>query len=330
MKNETKLKLSNKTNLPEPIFEVFQILHNSHPAPMDSKYYTTELLKSPKEVILNREHYGEKVNDVQEVMAAIFGTAVHSGIETKLKELYPDIVEQRYEAPLDVETDFGTTPVLISGAVDLLWKTVDGNYHIIDWKSTNSTKVDMEKDGREETWKKQGYIYAWLLEKNTGIRPVDIIMCALKKDVKGKPDFSDPKTWMADPVVFPTTDREYEKNLLDEYRGKLKEILHHAICNEEPRPCTAEERWQKPPTYAVQKPMAKSASKLCSTVAEAQKFLSEKGWIGKGYQIIERPSEPVNCCSWCNGRDWCEQGKKEVEAFNATEAKTYNDKGETV
>ena len=322
-----KLELSNKTKLPEPIYEVATILYNSHPAPMDSKYYTTELLKSPKEVIINREHYGEKKYDVQEVMAAIFGTAVHSGIENKLKELYPDLVEQRYEAPLDVETDFGTMPITVSGAVDLLWQTQDGNYHIIDWKSTTSTKTDMERDGREESWKKQGYIYAWLLEKNRGIRPVDIIMCALKKDVKGKPDFSDPKTWMADPVTFPTTDREYEKNLLDEYRGKLREIMHHAICNSEPRPCTAEERWEDPPTFAVKHPKNQKASAVYSSVAEAQKFLSDKGWIGKGYQILERPSKPTNCCDWCNGRDWCEQGKKAVEAFNAVTARTYDDKG---
>lgn len=329
--NEKKdLELTNKTNLPEPIFEVFGILYNSHPKPMDSKYYTTELLKSPKEVILNREHYGEKIDDVQEVMAAIFGTAVHSGIENKLKELYPDIVEQRWEAPLEVETDFGTMPVLISGAIDLLWMTQDGNYHIIDWKSTTSTKVDMERDGREDSWKKQGYIYAWLLEKNTGVRPVDIIMCALKKDVKGKPDFSDPKTWMADPVVFPTTDREFEKTLLDEYRGKLKDILHHAISNEEPRQCTAEERWQKPPKFAVKLPKNDKATRKFDTVAEAQNFIMEKGWIGKGYQILEIPSEPTNCCYWCNGRNWCEQGKKAVEAFNAINPKTYNDKGELV
>lgn len=323
------MRLTNKTNVPLPVAEALQSLYNSHPAPSEGIYYVTELLKSPKEIMINRAHYGEVVRDLQEAVSAVFGTAFHEGIAAKLVGKEDYTVEKRYTSVLNVDTDLGPVPIIISGALDLLWKDDDGDYHIVDWKTCSLMKVDMERSGEEESWKKQGYIYAWLLEQNTGIRPVDITMCAFPKDVKGKPDFTDRTTWKLQPVTFDATDREYERALLDEYRGKLKEILHNIFFKEEPRKCTPEEMWQGPATYAVKKPEAKTASKVCSSVAEAQKFLIDKGWIGKGYMIYERPSEPKKCCDWCDAKNWCKQGQEAIKAFEAITARTFTDKGET-
>ena len=324
------MKLTNKTKIPQPVAEAMEALYNTHPAPSEGVYYVTELLKSPKEIITNRQHYGEVVKDLQDSVSAIFGTAFHEGVASKLEGMEQCTVEQRYVATLDIPTDVGTIPIKISGALDLLWKDNDGDYHIIDWKTTTSTKIDKERSGEEESWKKQGYIYAWLLEKNTGIRATDITMCAFPKDVTGKPNFEDPKTWKLQPVVFDATDREYEKALLEEYRGKLKEIMNNLFFKETPRPCTAEEMWQEPPTFAVKHPDNKKASAVFSSVAEAQKFLMDKKWIGKGYQILERPSQPKKCCDWCDAKNWCEQGQKAIEAFEAITAKKFNDKGESI
>lgn len=322
------MKLTNNTNIPTPVADVMTELYNSHPAPSEGMYFVTELLKSPKEILINRAHYDEVVRDIQEAVSAIFGTAFHEGIASKLVGKDNCTVEKRYTSLLNVETDLGVIPIIISGALDLLWRDDDGDYHIIDWKTCMLTKVDKERSGEEESWKKQGYIYAWLLEQNTGIRPVDITMCAFPKDVKGKPNFTDPSTWKLQPVVFDATDREYEKALLEEYKGKLKEILHNILFREEPRACTQEEMWQSPPTFAVMKPTAKQASRVCSSVAEAQKFLVDKGWVGNGYMIYERPSEPKKCCDWCDARKWCKQGQEAIAAYEATVARTFTDKGE--
>lgn len=324
------MKLNNATNIPKPIADTLESLYNSHPAPSEGVYYVTELLKSPKEILINRAHYGEVVRDIQEAVSAIFGTAFHEGVASKLAKKDGCTVEKRYTSILNVPTDLGNVPIVISGALDLVWQDENGDAHIIDWKTCSLMKVDMERSGEEESWKKQGYIYAWLLEQNTGIRAVDITMCAFPKDVKGKPNFSDRSTWKLQPVTFDATDREYEKALLDEYIGKLREILHNTFFDEEPRKCTQEEMWQAPATYAVKKPDAKQAAKVLSSVAEAQKFIADKNWIGKGYMIYERPSEPKKCCDWCDARNWCKQGKDAIAAFEATKAREFNDKGETV
>ena len=320
------MTITNRTNIQKPMFEAIKKLYDNHPAPVDGTYFVTELLRSPKEVILNRKHRDEVTKDAQECIDAILGTAWHKAIESLIIGQEDCITERRFVRSLDVETDFGVFPINISGAVDCIYADGKG-FHIIDWKTCKLAKVDKARSGEEVDWKKQLYLYAWLIEGNMGIRPLDGTINAFPKDVKGTPNFEDITTLKLQAIKYDLSDRKFEEDLINEYKSKLREILNTTLAEDNPRECTLEERWQGEPTFAVKKPEAKTASKVCSSVAEAQKFLTEKGWIGKGYQIFERPSCPTKCQSWCDAYPWCKQGQDAVAAFEATTAKTYNDKG---
>lgn len=324
------MKLTNKTEIVKPLADAIMALYGNHPAPEDGTYFVTELLKGPKEVILKRLHGDEVEKDLQEVIDAVLGTAWHKAIENLIiRQENPNcITEQRFKAPVVLDTDYGTVTVYISGAVDLIYHDEKGN-HIVDWKTCKLAKVDKARSGEEEDWKKQLFLYAWLLEQSGMSRPVDGTIWAFPKDLTMRDfDMNEPSRLRVQAVSYDFSDREYERKVIGEYLSKLKEIVNNLLMGDEPRPCTAEEMWQNPPTYAVKKPENKTAAKVCSSVSEAQNYLMEKGWIGKGYMIYERPSQPVKCCDWCEAREWCKQGKKAIEDWENTQPNTYNDKGE--
>ncbi len=329
------MNLTNETQIVKPLADAITALYGNHPAPEDGTYFVTELLRGPKEVLLNRYHRDEVKKDLQDIIDAVLGTAWHKAIENLIiSQADVDcITEQRFKVPVSIDTDFGTMTVYISGAVDLIYRGEDGELHIVDWKTCKLAKVDKARNGEEEDWKKQLFLYAWLVEQSGMSRPKDGTIYAFPKDLtKRDYDITDPSKRRVQAVTYDFSDREFEASVLKEYMAKLKELVDALMWGDgkEPRLCTQEEMWQNPPTFAVKKPDSKTASKVCSSVAEAQKFLADKGWIGKGYMIYERPSQPVKCCDWCDAKDWCNQGKKAIEEWENTNPKTYNDKGVNV
>lgn len=325
--------ITNKTNIIKPLADAIKALYGNHPAPEEGTYFVTELLKGPKEVLLNRLHRDEVEKDLQQLIVPSMGTAKHKAIENIIRsQENPNVItEQRFKVPVSVDTDFGTVTVYISGAVDLIYRDEKGDLYIIDWKECRLAKTDKARNGEEEDWKKQLFLYAWLLEHSGMKRPLSGAIWAFPKDLTNRDfDFNDPSKWFAQPIVFDFSDREYEQKVISEYLSKLKEIVNNVMMGDEPRPCTPDEMWQKPPTYAVKKPDAKTASKVCSSVAEAISYLQGKGWIGKGYMIYERPSEPTKCCDFCDAKVWCDQGKKAIAEWEKSQPKTYNDKGANV
>lgn len=326
------MSLTNKTGIAKPLAGAIEILYGNHPAPEEGTYFVTELLKGPKEVLLNRLHRDEVEKDIQDIIDAVLGTAWHKAIESLIVSQgdVNCLTEQRFKAPVNLETAFGFITVYISGAVDLVYHDERGN-HIIDWKMCKLAKCDKARSGEEEDWKKQLFLYAWLLEKAGMSRPVDGTIYAFPKDLTQRDyDIENPERLRVQKIAYDFSDRAYEQKVIEEYTAKLTEIVNNVMMGDDPRPCTPDEMWQNPPSFAVKKPENKTAAKVCSSVSEATAYLQSKGWIGKGYMIYERPSQPVKCCDWCDARQWCEQGKKAIEEWENSSPKTYSDKGVSV
>lgn len=70
-----------------------------------------------------------------------------------------------------------------------------------------------------------------------------------------------------------------------------------------PAPCTAAERWERPPVFAVRIPGRKSAVKLHTDPAGA----SDQARALKNGYVEHRPGEPVRCTSYCPVVGWCPQ-----------------------
>jgi hypothetical protein len=71
-------------------------------------------------------------------------------------------------------------------------------------------------------------------------------------------------------------------------------------------PCTPDEMWEKPTSYAVKKTGNVKARNVCVTEEEALAKVAE---YGKGYDIEVRPGERTRCANFCSVNAYCSQYK---------------------
>jgi hypothetical protein len=70
--------------------------------------------------------------------------------------------------------------------------------------------------------------------------------------------------------------------------------------------CTMEERWGKPPTFAVKKNGRKTALRVLPDRKTAEKWMESNG----GDFIEERMGEQWTRCEYCNAKEFCCQWKR--------------------
>jgi hypothetical protein len=89
---------------------------------------------------------------------------------------------------------------------------------------------------------------------------------------------------------------QFIKNKVNEYK-RCAALTDDAI-----PPCAPEERWDRPPKFAVMKDGLKRAVRLFDEQEAADKLVSEKG---KGYYAECRTGGSVRCQSYCLCRRFC-------------------------
>jgi len=100
---------------------------------------------------------------------------------------------------------------------------------------------------------------------------------------------------------------------MEEREAFIKERIHlHSEAlfatdtNEDLPPCTPEECWEKPTTYAVKKEGGVRAKSVHTTKEEAESALES---TGKGYFLEVRAGERTRCAKFCQVSPWCKQYK---------------------
>ena len=99
------------------------------------------------------------------------------------------------------------------------------------------------------------------------------------------------------------TDKDIAKTE-EEVREKLREIsaLKDTPDDELP-PCSAENRWETPTTYAVKKDGRKSALRVLPSKEEAETWMELND--AKGCYIEERKGESRKCMNYCKAAPFC-------------------------
>lgn len=274
------MRITNKNNLPEGFVRACNT--NRHNLP--GKLSATTLLKGVKEILLTERHFDEIEIDVSDQIWAIWGTAVHALLE---QEGNDEVTEEYIELP--------TSDVTITGRIDNFNLR---NGIITDYKTASVWKV---KFNDFEDWRKQGLIYAWLLN-DSGFAVTKCRFIALLKD-HSKTDAEHDMCYPQEPVfVYEFDIHDYAIDEIKQFcRGKISEYLKYKDLQDDAIPeCTQEERWQKPEKYAVMKTGRKSAVKLFDDKESAEAMAIEVG----GY-IEHRPGEPTKCKGYCNVNKWC-------------------------
>jgi hypothetical protein len=86
-------------------------------------------------------------------------------------------------------------------------------------------------------------------------------------------------------------------------KSKADEYQRCAALNDDAiPPCAPEERWERPPKFAVMKSGAKRAARLFDRQDDAKLFAEAKG---EGHRVEHRKGESVKCSSYCLCKRFC-------------------------
>jgi len=265
-------------NIPDGIYQ--RVLANVQ-KPDPDILRVTELINPPLIKKLTLEHWDELRPLASDFLWSILGSAIHAELAQASDGV---LIEQRITKEF-----FGIT---LSGQVD---RYETGTKTIADYKSTSVWSILL---GLKPEWEAQLNIYSFLLEEE-GYPVSNLKIHAILRD------WQVGKSVQKDYPIIPFMTLDVPKwgaFKTAEYIKKRVEI-HKA----EPLPCTAEERWERAPTFAVMKTGRKSAVRVKDTREEAEIYLNTKvkSTDKPKCEIVERKGEAIRCKNYCLVRDVC-------------------------
>jgi hypothetical protein len=231
---------------------------------------------------------------------SIFGSAIHNILEHGKDENH--LVEERIHSMVDGWK--------ISGAVDLQVVDDQGGISIRDYKTTSVWAVMNEKI----EWEQQLNIYAWLVDTVkedfhvTDLGIVAIIRDWSRRDAARNPDYPQAPVKELPIKLWPYEERK---------EFVQSRITSHSACEfsmetgEDLPPCTPEEMWEKPTTWAIKKVGGVRAKSVHDTEESMLKALEI---AGPAYEIEVRPGSRTRCESFCPVNTYCQQWRDYQES----------------
>jgi hypothetical protein len=293
------VKLTNKFNIPQTFVNVLE-----RPTYTKGKAHlsVTQLINSPKIVALTQKFDADLEQDVSDMVWSIFGTAIHGVLEHGKDENH--IVEERLHATLDGWR--------ISGAIDLQIKD-DAGLSIRDYKTTSAWGVMNEK----VEWEQQLNIYAWLVETVKKTPIIDIGIVAIIRDWSRR-DAAKNENYPPAPVKeIPIRLWTYEEQTTYiKHRIGLHSACEFAMETEEDLPpCTPDEMWERPTTWAIKKVGGVRAKSVHDRRGRGH-AQGPGDRLDQDYEIEVRPGSRIRCESFCPVNTYCQQWRDYQESFN--------------
>lgn len=282
------MKLTNRHGLPQTIINVLQRPQYSKGAAHIS---ATELISSPRIVQLRRAHWDDIEEDASDMVWSLFGSALHNVLQHGKDENH--IVEQRLFATIDGWT--------LSGAIDLQEVNPDGIV-ISDYKCTSVWSVMNDK----MDWQRQLNIYAYLVESVKKVPVTALQIVAVLRDWSAR-EAETREDYPRAPIVVvpvPLWPMEVREAFIRKRINAHSEALFAADTNGALPPCTPEDCWEKPTTWAIKKKGNKRATLVLKSEADAQRQVDQ---LGEAYVIEKREGERTRCERFCSVSPWCEQ-----------------------
>ena len=260
----------------------------------------TGLIRPPQIAALESQ-YGEQVEqDVSDGLWRLLGQSMHQ-------------VLQAGHVSGAIQEHTLTTEVKgwkVSGTCDIYYE--DSNI-LKDFKVTSVWSYIF--GGRAE-WQAQVNLYAYLAEQN-GIQVDELKIVMLLRDWNKsglnvvstrRDDIPLSTSGNTDSPPIPFVEVGISKWPSDFTKKYLEErvTLHQAAREGNYPPCTDEERWAKPETWAVVKSGAKRAWRVFKSMEDAVVLAGK----AKGYTVEHRPGKNVRCESYCPVARFCEQAKE--------------------
>lgn len=285
------MKFTNRHNLPAPVVRAIQ--WNDRPDFDEKTISVTRLLKPAQAVALEKIHSEEIVEDVADHLWRLLGQAVHYIIEKG--SIAGDVAETRLTVNI--------MGWVISGQFDLLEQ--DGT--LSDFKVTSVWSYLL---GDKPEWVAQANIYSYIARKN-GLNVNKLQIVAILRDWQSsKAGKAEDEDYPLAPLkVIPVemwSDDKIEAFLM----GRLGAHIA-ATKNPAAAPCSPEERWERPSTWAIMERGKRGAHKVLRSHADAEAYMGNLQKAGmKGFSVEFRPGSSRRCYGrFCLAAPWCEQKK---------------------
>jgi hypothetical protein len=286
------MKITNNANLPESFVRAVSLDEYDYENAGDIS--ASALPKSPRQLWLERRHAAELTEDAADLIWRMIGSIGHKIAERNAHN--NSFVEERLKAEV-----LGWE---LTGKCDLLYEK-DG-YGIDDFKFTSVWAVKDEK----ADWTAQLNTYAWLAKQNgfeiKRLRIIAVLRDWSKMKAAREPDSYPPVGVVVREVPLWSEEKQWEYI-------KLRTLYHQAaevLDDDDLPPCTDEERWAKPDTWAVVKKGRKKAYRVLDSEDAAMLWVvNYKGsdeQLYLSYNIEHRPgNKTVRCDHYCNVKQWC-------------------------
>ena len=284
------MKTTNKFGVPDALVRFLERDTYSRGA---SRISVTQLINSPRIVLLTDRHTQDIEVDVADQLWLLLGKAIHHVIERGTENKDGTTTEERVFAKIHGWT--------VSGQIDL--QEEDGGLIVRDWKFTSVWSV---VNGKDE-WVEQLNSYADLLRRN-GRKVKRLEVVAFLRDWNRRDAEKDgyPK---APIIVVPVTLWPPEKaaSFCEERVMMHQKARVSADFDEDLPLCTDKDRWIRPSKWLCMKPGAERPVRVFDTKAEAEEHCKSK----PGLSVVERRSPATRCEEFCNVSGWCSQWKSD-------------------
>jgi len=300
------MNITNNHNLPQSFVN---FARNDKYSKGQSDISVTTLIDSPRVRLLREAKSSEMTSDAADMIWPLFGTAVHHILESASED-EGVILEERLYATVN---DW-----ILSGAVD--HQKVEGNsISITDYKVTSVWSVI---HGKIE-WEQQLNCYAFLSQKNKGMKVKSLQICAILRDwnrreAERREDYPQAPVILVDIPLWPDTKRiDYIKERVAMHQDAQ---INYDLAQAFP-PCSDEERWKRGEAWAVKKKGNKRAQRVFDNEVSAGEFmlaLMERSMkvMSKDKENLEiehREGEYVRCKGdYCGVANFCSQFKGDI------------------
>jgi Ni/Co efflux regulator RcnB len=280
--------LTNRNGLPQPIVDAvtFDTYSRGH-----SHISCTELIGPPRIRELKRKHQDVLTEDVSDRLWALLGQIGHGILQRH--------AESQNGSSAYVEKRFFIDRLRwrISGQVDYLPDSKEIN----DYKFCS---YHVAKKGAKPEWIEQQNVYR-LMAMTNGVPVEALKVVAIYRDWSKMMATRQANYPQEQVHVFnlPIWSEEETEDFIE---NRLR--LHQAAEKELPE-CTADERWEAPPEFALMKKGRKRAIKLYETEEEASTALKESE-EAKDLFVEPRPSEWKRCEYFCIVAPYCTQARE--------------------
>lgn len=300
--------LTNHHNLPEPFVHAWQARRERYERGRgETDISATQLIDPPRLVELRRQHEDRLEVDILDEMWALFGTALHALLEDASDAIPHDVQEARLYGEV--------RGWRVSGMADRIVTGNGSRLEIQDWKVTSAWALTF--GSRLPEWEAQLNILAELARMEE-MEPTSLEIVALLRDwsawrAERETDYPQQQVMR---IPIPLWDRGKAQSYLD------RRVLEHQQCRgdygaphwEEFFICSDENRWAKPPQYAVKKRTNKTAYKLFDARPTDGEIAGVAQWKNvplTALEVEKRPGDPwVRCRKYCPVASVCNQFQK--------------------